>query len=97
MIRVRRSPFAVLLLARVSLAQPAASVNTASQSTTQNKKEAPGLTFKRMFTKAGVSAYDQVEQEELLSDQCYLDVATGPDGAIYMSSVNKIQRLVPER
>jgi glucose/arabinose dehydrogenase len=41
--------------------------------------------------------YDQVVHEELLSDQCHLDVATGPEGAIYISSVTKVQRLVPAR
>lgn len=39
--------------------------------------------------------YDQVEEEELLSDQCNLDVVTGPDGAIYITSVNRVLRLVP--
>jgi aldose sugar dehydrogenase len=43
------------------------------------------------------AGYDQVAQEERLSDQCYLDVLTGPDGAIYISSINKVQRLVPDR
>jgi aldose sugar dehydrogenase len=37
----------------------------------------------------------RVESQELLSDQCHLDVAGGPDGAIYISSINKVQRLVP--
>jgi glucose/arabinose dehydrogenase len=37
----------------------------------------------------------RVETQDLLSDQCHLDVVTGPDGAIYISSINKIQRLVP--
>ena len=41
--------------------------------------------------------YTRVEQEEALSDQCYLDVATGPEGAIYMASINRILRLVPNR
>jgi glucose/arabinose dehydrogenase len=40
--------------------------------------------------------YDRIEQEELLSNECSLDVVTGPDGAIYFSTFNKIQRLVPE-
>jgi glucose/arabinose dehydrogenase len=39
--------------------------------------------------------YDRIEQEELLSNECSLDVVTGPDGAIYFSTINKIQRLVP--
>jgi glucose/arabinose dehydrogenase len=38
---------------------------------------------------------DQVLNEELLSDQCNLDVVTGPDGAIYFSSANRVLRLVP--
>ena len=29
----------------------------------QNKKKAPGLTFKRKYTKAGVSPYDEIEWE----------------------------------
>ena len=32
-------------------------------STTTNKKKAPGLTFRRLFTKAGVSPYNEVEWE----------------------------------
>ncbi len=45
----------------------------------------------------GGPAYDQVLQEEVLSDQCFLDVTTGPDGAIYIGAVNKVLRLVPDR
>jgi glucose/arabinose dehydrogenase len=41
--------------------------------------------------------HDRVEQEELLSNQCNLDVLTGPDGAIYFSGISNVQRLVPER
>ena len=36
---------------------------TAQQTVTTNKKKAPGLTFKRHFTKAGVSPYDEIEWE----------------------------------
>jgi ribonucleoside-diphosphate reductase alpha chain len=36
---------------------------TAATPTTQPRKKAPGLTFKRLFTKAGVSPYDEVEWE----------------------------------
>jgi glucose/arabinose dehydrogenase len=39
--------------------------------------------------------YDRVEREDLLSDQCHLDVASGPDGAIYFTSVSQVLRLVP--
>ena len=41
--------------------------------------------------------YDRIEEEELLSRQCNLDVATGPDGAIYFTSVSQVLRLVPEQ
>ena len=36
---------------------------TAPATTTTRKKAAPGLTFKRYFTKAGVSPYDEIEWE----------------------------------
>ncbi len=36
---------------------------TATATTTTKKKAAPGLTFKRYFTKAGVSPYDEIEWE----------------------------------
>jgi glucose/arabinose dehydrogenase len=39
--------------------------------------------------------YTEIDAEQLLSDQCHLDVATGPEGAIYVSSINKIHRLLP--
>jgi aldose sugar dehydrogenase len=38
---------------------------------------------------------DDVVKEELLSNECNLDVATGPEGAIYFTSITKVQRLVP--
>ena len=34
---------------------------TAASLTPTPKKRAPGLTFKRFFTKAGVSPYDEIE------------------------------------
>ena len=39
--------------------------STAQQASTNspNKKKAPGLTFKRLHTKAGVSPYDEIEWE----------------------------------
>ena len=40
---------------------------------------------------------DEVVKEELLSNECNLDVVTGPDGAIYFSSITKVQRLLPTR
>src|ERR1700749_1803474 len=36
---------------------------TTSAAVTTTKKKAPGLTFKRYFTKAGVSPYDELEWE----------------------------------
>ena len=39
------------------------STKTTSASTTATKKKAPGLTFKRFFTTAGVSPYDELEWE----------------------------------
>ncbi len=41
----------------------AGDATTAAASATPNKKRAPGLTFKRYFTKAGVSPYDELEWE----------------------------------
>jgi ribonucleoside-diphosphate reductase alpha chain len=41
----------------------AATTTTAPATTTTKKKAAPGLTFKRYFTKAGVSPYDEIEWE----------------------------------
>ena len=38
---------------------------------------------------------DEVVKEELLSNECNLDVATGPEGAVYFTSITKVQRLVP--
>ena len=36
---------------------------TTTAAATTPKKKAPGLTFKRFFTKAGVSPYDELEWE----------------------------------
>src|SRR5256885_16066756 len=36
---------------------------TETAATTNNKKRAPGLTFRRLFTKPGVSPYDEIEWE----------------------------------
>src|SRR5512143_409280 len=41
----------------------AASTAQQSVSPTANRKKAPGLTFKRFYTKAGVSPYDEIEWE----------------------------------
>ena len=38
-------------------------IKSQTAATTANKKKAPGLTFRRLFTKAGVSPYDEVEWE----------------------------------
>lgn len=40
-------------------------------------------------------AYDRMEQEEVLFNSCHLDVTTGPEGAIYVSTVSSILRLLP--
>ena len=40
-----------------------AASSAAAPSTTTKKRHAPGLSFKRYFTKAGVSPYDEVEWE----------------------------------
>ncbi len=44
------------------MAETTTATNTSAAITTQ-KKKAPGLTFKRYFTKAGVSPYDELEWE----------------------------------
>ena len=41
----------------------AAATSSAAPVTTTKKRSAPGLTFKRYFTKAGVSPYDEIEWE----------------------------------
>ncbi len=38
-------------------------VKKTEAATTANKKKAPGLTFRRLFTKSGVSPYDEIEWE----------------------------------
>jgi ribonucleoside-diphosphate reductase alpha chain len=38
-------------------------VKTQSATTPINKKKAPGLTFRRLFTKSGISPYDEIEWE----------------------------------
>src|SRR5713101_4007746 len=38
-------------------------VKRTEAATTANKKKAPGLTFRRLFTKPGVSPYDEIEWE----------------------------------
>jgi glucose/arabinose dehydrogenase len=43
----------------------------------------------------GGAQLDQVQSEDVLSTDCNLDVANGPDGAIYIAAVNRILRLVP--
>jgi len=54
------------LEAKNSQAQPvttAPSTPTAAATTSNNKKKAPGLQFRRHFTKPGVSPYDEIEWE----------------------------------
>src|SRR5438270_4451475 len=48
---------------KLSMAQPLTTTSTTSATPKSDKKKAPGLTFKRFFTKAGVSPYDEVEWE----------------------------------
>ena len=38
-------------------------VKKTEAATTAHKKKAPGLTFRRLFTKPGVSPYDEIEWE----------------------------------
>ncbi len=45
------------------MAEITTSTTTTSAAVTTTKKKAPGLTFKRFFTKAGVSPYDELEWE----------------------------------
>jgi ribonucleoside-diphosphate reductase alpha chain len=50
-----------------SKASPTATVPAvppATSTTQQSKKRAPGLTFRRFFTKIGVNPYDEVEWEK---------------------------------
>jgi len=42
-------------------------VPPATSTTQQSKKKAPGLTFRRFFTKVGVNPYDEVEWEKRLA------------------------------
>src|SRR5436305_14184802 len=48
---------------KLTMAQPLNTSRTASATPKSDKKKAPGLTFKRFFTKAGVSPYEEVEWE----------------------------------
>src|SRR5438270_1973256 len=48
---------------KLTMAQPLTTASTTSATPKSDKKKAPGLTFKRFFTKAGVSPYDEVEWE----------------------------------
>src|SRR5947209_9904366 len=48
---------------KLTMAQPLTTTSTTSATPKSDKKKAPGLTFKRFFTKAGVSPYDEVEWE----------------------------------
>ncbi len=45
------------------MAEITTNTTTTSAAVTTTKKKAPGLTFKRFFTKAGVSPYDELEWE----------------------------------
>src|SRR5437764_14118899 len=48
---------------KLTMAQPLTTTSTTSATPKSDKKKAPGLTFKRFFTKVGVSPYDEVEWE----------------------------------
>src|SRR5438270_5189026 len=48
---------------KLTMAQPLTTTSTTSATPKSDKKKAQGLTFKRFFTKAGVSPYDEVEWE----------------------------------
>src|SRR5438128_3694408 len=48
---------------KLTMAQPLTTTSTTSATPKSDKKKAPGLTFKRFVTKAGVSPYDEVEWE----------------------------------
>src|ERR1700733_16034330 len=43
--------------------QPSIGTSVSNNASTNNKKKAPGLAFRRLFTKPGVSPYDDVEWE----------------------------------
>ena len=43
--------------------QPSVGTSVSNNASTNNKKKAPGLAFRRLFTKPGVSPYDDVEWE----------------------------------
>ena len=45
------------------MAEITTTTTTTTTAATTPKKKAPGLTFKRFFTKAGVSPYDELEWE----------------------------------
>src|SRR3974390_3328396 len=45
------------------MAEISTTTTTPTAASTASKKRAPGLTFKRHFTKAGVSPYDELEWE----------------------------------
>jgi glucose/arabinose dehydrogenase len=48
-----------------------------------------------MRLRLGGAGFEQALQDDLLSEQCYLDVTNGPDGGIFFSSINQILRLLP--
>ncbi len=50
-------------MAEISDKTSAAAATSSAVPTTTKKRPAPGLTFKRYFTKAGVSPYDEIEWE----------------------------------
>src|SRR5437868_13389664 len=46
---------------KLTMAQPLTTTSTTSATPKSDKKKAPGLTLKRLFTKAGVWPYDELE------------------------------------
>jgi len=48
-------------LKTVTESTAAASIPVSAVSASNNKKKAPGLSFRRLFTKAGISPYDEIE------------------------------------
>ena len=49
--------------ASIATGEPTTTAAPTTTASTTPKKRAPGLTFKRFFTKAGVSPYDELEWE----------------------------------
>src|SRR5271167_3494294 len=59
----RRFSSGARTMAEISDKTSAAAATSSAAPTTTKKRTAPGLSFKRYFTKAGVSPYDEIEWE----------------------------------